>query len=111
MTDDNNKRRILNSDIWEKLNEVENNLVRIETNQIWMRENLKDIQDNANGNLMTSTDQVKQLTTHVNDEIKIATERITALEKSTWYQRGFYAGVGAIITLLAIVIPNLDKIL
>jgi len=105
-----NPKRINNGDIWSKLTEMEKKLVEISTNQKWMRESFEDVKTYHAEGIREVKTSVEGLRLMVNDEITAMTNRVAEVEKSSWYQKGFYAGIGAVASLLAILIPNLNKL-
>lgn len=99
-----------NDEIWHKLIELDSKLTELGTNQRWIRENITEIQTTAIRSLKETTEQIKDLAKNANDEVKVLGNRVTKLEQVSWYQKGFYAGMGAAISLAAILIPNIGKL-
>jgi hypothetical protein len=98
-------------DIWTKLTDMEKEMVEIRTNQNWMRKNTAQTKSEDLITTKDLKDSIEKLHQSITSEISALSDRIGVVEKSSWYQRGFYAGIGAIISLSVILIPNLGKIL
>lgn len=110
MTEPENNKRINNNDLWKQIVELDKKLVELHTDQKWVMTSLMKIQETAVYDLTSTTEQIKELTNHVNEELALMNKKISELENANWYQKGFYAGIGAIVTLAFIIIPNLNKI-
>lgn len=107
--DPSTSKRVNNGDLLEKLNRIENAVIEVKTNQTWIRENFSDFKSYHEECIKKVEGSIDGVKSQVNAEITILDSRISPLEQSSWYQRGFYAAIGTIIPLLVYVAHTFCK--
>lgn len=103
MTSDNDPSAAIHA----KLDEISTTLTRVKTNQEWVMNDLKEIKETNKACMADIGKKIEVLRGAVNDETSKLDARITELENARWYQKGFFAAIGAGIAAMSTYIISL----
>ena len=98
-------------DLWKKLMELEKTCIRITTSLEWMQKTASTTKSDDAITTKDLKDSIDKLHESLSKEIGDLSLRVSAIEHTNWYQKGFYAGLGAVFSLCVILIPNIDKVI